>query len=81
VKSIINFLTFALTGGIAQLARAVGSQSTGQGFDSPYLHRLNKANRSKTPKSLYFGVFVFNLIEQSDAKKRILLVENQVDYS
>ena len=29
-----------MTGGLAQLARAVGSQSTGQGFKSPILHFL-----------------------------------------
>ena len=34
-------IIFSAPGGIAQMARARGSQSRGRGFDSPYLHNYH----------------------------------------
>ena len=36
---------FSCCGGIAQLARAIGSQSIGQGFESPYLQKPELLDR------------------------------------
>lgn len=40
LSALPRYIPARATGGLAQLARAVGSQSTGQGFESPILHSL-----------------------------------------
>jgi O-succinylbenzoate synthase len=45
-STAISYNTESSVGGLAQLARAVGSQSTGRGFESHILHHAKKADPS-----------------------------------